>query len=120
MPEPTNAVLSEQIKQLKKDFFEEKKQTRDNLKELEKDFDSNRRVTNELNFNMNYVKETVSDMKDMINGFIGVSNEQNKRIDEFINSDSQKSQKQKLLMSTFQVLGGIVLAILGFLGYGQL
>lgn len=118
--EPTNAVLSEQLSQLRKDFSDHKKTNREEMKELERDLESTRRVTNELNITMNYVKDAVSEMKEMMNSFIGVSNQQNERIDKFINSDSRRSHKRQFVVSVLQVAAGILIALIGIWGSGKI
>ncbi len=119
MTEPTNAVLAEQMRQLRKDFTEEKKSSREERKEMERDLESNRRITNELNITMAYVKDTVSEMKEMMNSFIGIGNAQNQKIDDFINSDNRASHKKNLVVSAIQVCGGILGTLATMWGLGQ-
>ena len=120
MQELNNSVLTEQIRRLRDDFAEHKKTSREEMKELEQDLESTRRVTNELNITMNYVKDTVSEMKDMMNSFIGVSNEQNERIDDFINSDSRMNHKKQFAISVLQVVTGIIITLAGFWLKGEI
>lgn len=120
MTEPNNAVLQEQIKQMRKDFQDFKTSTREDIRQLERDMESNNRTTNELNITMSYVKETVSEMKDMMKGFIGVQNTQNEKIDDFVNSDKRASHKKDFVVSVLQVVSGIIIALIGMWGAGQL
>lgn len=148
MAETTNAVLEEKINQLtqaliahkedtKEDFKERdeklaiyKREIRQELKELEVGIDSAQRVANDVNTSMNYVKDTVGEMKTMVNGFIEMIttqntqidkklNDQNKKIDDFINSDNRRDSKRKFVVSVLQVLAGIIGTILTFWASGK-
>ena len=120
MHEPNNAVLQEQIKQLRKDFQDFKKSTREDIRELEKDMETNNTTTNQLSIMMSYVKDTVSEMKDMMNSFIGVQNAQNQKIDDFVNSDKRMDHKRQFVVSVLQVLAGIFGTILTFWAAGKM
>ncbi len=131
MTEPNNAVLQEQIKQLRKDFQDFKISTREDIRELEKDMEKNNTTTNQLSIMMSYVKDTVLEMKEMMNSFIIVQNDQNKKmgesftaqnekIDGFINSDTRMNHKRQFVVSVLQVASGIIIALLGFWASGQI
>ncbi|AMW99297.1 hypothetical protein [Rummeliibacillus stabekisii] len=148
MAETTNAVLEEKINQLtqaliahkedtKEDFKERdeklaiyKREIRQELKELEVGIDSAQRVANDVNTSMKYVKDTVGEMKTMVNGFIEMIttqntqidkklNDQNKKIDDFVNSDKRMDSKRKFLLSVLQVLAGIIGTIITFWASGK-
>ena len=112
MTEPSNAVLSEQIRQLRKDFHYHKETTKSDVKQLEDEVNRTKEVTHTLNLNMSYVRETVSDTKEMMNTFVTVQNEQTKMINDFINSDNRMSHKRKFWVSVLQVVSGIVLTVI--------
>lgn len=116
---PSNEVLSEQIKQLRKDFYSHKNDTQKYIRQLEDELNETKEKTNTININMSYVRDTVSDMKAMMSEFVKVQNEQSQKIDNFVNSDKRMSDKRKLITSILQVVSGIVIAILGMWGAGQ-
>ena len=147
--EKSNAVLEEQIKQLRQDLIAHKEETKDDfrerdekfttykreirqeLKELELGIDSAQKVANEVNTSMKYVTEAVGEMKKTVNGFIDMIssqnkqidnklNEQNGKIDDFINSDKRRDSKNKLVVSVLQVLAGILATILTFWASGKI
>ena len=149
MAEKSNAVLEEQIKQLRQDLIAHKEETKDDfrerdekfttykreirqeLKELELGIDSAQKVANEVNTSMKYVTEAVGEMKKTVNGFIDMIssqnkqidnklNEQNGKIDDFINSDKRRDSKNKLVVSVLQVLAGILATILTFWASGKI
>ena len=149
MTEPTNAVLAEQIRQLRKDLIAHKDETKEDfkerddklttykreirqeLKELELGIDSAQKVANDVNTSMKYVTEAVGEMKKMVNGFvemISVQNtqidkklsEQNEKIDSFINSDKRRDSKRQFVVSVLQVLAGILATVLGFWASGKI
>ncbi|WP_048825842.1 hypothetical protein [Bacillus sp. B-jedd] len=98
---------------MRKELQDYKKINREEIKELEKEIERAGRTTDTLNITMAYVKDTVSEVKEMMNSFIGVVNEQNKKIDDFINSDKRRESRKQLTVSVLQVLSGIVIAVLG-------
>lgn len=149
MTEPNNAVLAEQIKQLRKDLIahrEEmkedlkdrddkltiyKREIRQELKELESGIDRAQSVANEVNTSMRYVTEAVGEMKNMVNGFIQMIStqntqidnklsEQNRKIDDFVNSDKRRDSKKQFVVSVLQVLAGIIATVLGFWATGKM
>ncbi|WP_144510004.1 hypothetical protein [Bacillus sp. FJAT-22090] len=131
MNEPTNAVLAEQIRQLQKEFKDNKLNTKEELKELEEKLNQTTRVTNEVNLSMQYVKEAVNDMRGMMKEFVGMIttqngqidkkiSEQHKKIDEFINSDKRSDSKKQFIVSIAQVLAGILATVLGFWASGKI
>lgn len=120
MTEPTNAVLAEQIKQLRKDFHDFRSNTKSELKEMEEKVDNTRRIADEVNYSVKYVKEAVDKMDGMMSNFISVVNEQNKKIDDFVNSDKRLSGKRQFIVSVLQVASGIIIALLGFWASGKL
>ncbi len=119
MTEPSNAVLAEQIRQLRKDFNDFKSNTREEIKELEQGVEKTRRLADDVNISMKYVKDAVQEMKDMMKGFITVVNDQNKKIDDFINSDKRRDSKRQFGVSVLQVVSGIVIALLGYWAAGK-
>lgn len=116
MTEPSNAVLSEQVRQLRKDFYYHKEATKSDVKQLEDEVNRTKEATHTLNLNMSYVRETVSETKDMtknmMNEFVKVQNEQSNLINDFINSDNRMSNKRKFWVSVLQVVSGIVLTVI--------
>ena len=146
--EKSNAVLEEQIKQLRKDLITHKEETKEDfrerddkltaykreirqeLKELELGIDSAQKVANDVNTSMKYVTEAVGEMKKTVNGFIDMITSQNKqidnklseqngKIDDFINSDKRRDSKKQLVVSVLQVLAGILATILTFWASGK-
>lgn len=147
--EKSNAVLEEQIKQLRKDFIAHKDETKEDfrerddkltaykreirqeLKELELGIDSAQKVANDVNTSMKYVTEAVGEMKKTVNGFIDMItsqnkqidnklNEQNGKIDDFINSDKRRDSKKQFVVSVMQVLAAILATILSFWATGKI
>lgn len=106
MTEPNNAVLAEQIRQLREEFNTHRIDTRKEIRELDSEVELNRRSTNELNVSMMYVKDTVKEMRELLSGMADVQNKQ--------------TSKNNLLVSILQVAGGIVIAIIGYWAKGQL
>jgi len=90
------------------------------MKELEEDVERARRIADEVNNSTKYVKESVNKMERMMESFIGVVNEQNKKIDDFVNSDKRMDNKKQLIISSLQVASGVILGILGLLFTGKL
>lgn len=117
---PSNGVLAEQIRQLRKEFQEFKKETREETRELEREVEIAREVANRTDYSLGYVKDTVSEMKDMLSNFVKVQNQQNEKIEQFINSDTRHARKKELIVSVLQVFSGIIIAILGFWATGNL
>lgn len=131
MIDPTNAVLAEQIRQLQKDLKDNKRETKEELKELEVKLNQTTRVTDEVNLSMQYVKEAVNDMRGMMKEFVGMMttqngqidkkiSEQHSKIDEFINSDKRNDSKKQFFVSILQVVAGILATVLGFWASGKL
>lgn len=127
MTEPTNAVLAERISALTKELEKTnknvsdfKKETKDEFKDLEQDIEKTRRIADEVNNSTRYVKEAVNEMKNMMNGFINVVNDQNKKIEEFIHSDTRQVNKNTFVVSILQVGAGILVAVLGFWAKGTM
>lgn len=131
MTDPTNAVLAEQIRQLQKDLKDNKRETKEELKELEVKLNQTTRVTDEVNLSMQYVKEAVNDMRGMMKEFVGMMttqngqidkkiSEQHSKIDEFINSDKRNDSKKQFFVSILQVVAGILATVLGFWASGKI
>lgn len=131
MIDPTNAVLAEQIRQLQKDLKDNKRETKEELKELEVKLNQTTRVTDEVNLSMQYVKEAVNDMRGMMKEFVGMMttqngqidkkiSEQHSKIDEFINSDKRHDSKKQFVVSILQVVAGILATVLGFWASGKI
>lgn len=136
MTEPTNAVLAEQIRQLRKDLVAHKEETKEDFREVHKDIkgledsvSSAQKVADQVNHSMNYVTKAVDEMKSLVHGFtqlITTQNdridnkisEQNTKIDSFINSDKRKDSKKQMLVSVLQVGAGIIIAVIGFWAKG--
>ena len=116
--EKSNAVLEEQIKQLRKDLIAHKEETKEDfrerddkltaykreirqeLKELELGIDSAQKVANDVNTSMKYVKEAVGEMKKTVNGFIDMISIQNTQFIEMIGTqntqiDNKLSEQNK-------------------------
>lgn len=133
MTEPNNnvAILAEQLRQLDKEFRENKANMKEELKELEEKLNRTSRVTDEVNFSMQYVKEAIGDMRGMMTEFVTMMttqngqmdkkiSEQHQKIDEFINSDKRHDSKKQFVVSVLQVLAGILATVLGFWASGQI
>lgn len=118
MTEPNNAVLAEQISQLRKDLIAHREETKEDfkerddklttykreirqeLKELELGIDSAQKVANDVNTSMKYVTEAVGEMKKSVNGFIDMIRSQNSQFIEMIGSqntqiDNKLSEQNK-------------------------
>lgn len=149
MNEPINAVLEERIKQLQIELVAHKKQTREEFREVQEEQKANEReiastkaIVSEVNTSMRYVKETVTEMKGLVNGFTELIKEHNKsidkkmddqnqkidtkmdehhkKIDEFINSDKRIESKKHLRVTVLQVVGMIIVALIGLYAGGQM
>lgn len=119
MAEASNAVLEERIKQLNEDFNYFRKSTRQELKDMEVKLDSTSRVAEEVRRSIQYVEKTVTKMDDVMTNFIALvgqqndkmdefTSAQNRKMDDFVNSDKRMSHKKQLIVSTLQVLAGIL------------
>lgn len=73
-----------------------------------------------VNNSMDHIKDSIKKMDGMMEEFISVVNDQNKKIDEFINSDKRMNNKKEMYISVLQVISGIIIAVLGMWGYGQM
>lgn len=138
MNEPSNAVLDEKIKQLERELVNHKKQTReefrevhDELKTIERDIAGTKALVSEVNTSMKHVKEAVSEMKGLVNGFTELMTAHNKsvdnkmdaqgaKIDSFINSDKRLDSKKHLSVSILQVVGMIIVALIGLYAGGKM
>ncbi|MEK4025765.1 hypothetical protein [Sporosarcina sp. FSL W7-1283] len=120
MAEPTNAVLAEQVRQLRKDFHEFRNATKDELKEMEEKVDNTRRIADEVNYSVKYVKSAVDKMEDMMSNFINVVNQQNDKIDDFVNSDKRLNSRRQFVVSVLQVASGIIIALITFWATGKM
>lgn len=106
MASPDNAVLAEQIRQLREEFNTHRSETRKDIRELDQEVEMIRGSQNELNLTMTYVKDTVKEMNKTLIAMADVQNKQ--------------TSKNTLLVSILQVTGGIVIAIIGYWAKGQL
>lgn len=131
MTAPTNEVLDERIKQIKQELDQYKqsnnesmsgfkREVKEEFRDLEQAVEKTRRIADEVNNSTRYVKEAVNEMKGMMNGFIGVVNDQNKKIEEFIHSDTRQVNKNSFVVSILQVGAGILVAVLGFWAKGTM
>lgn len=100
-----NAVLAEQIRQLREEFNTHRSETRKEIRELDQEIDLVRGSQNELNVTMSYVKETVKEM--------------NKTLIAMADAQNKQTSKNTLLVSILQVAGGIMIAIIGYWAKGQ-
>lgn len=105
MASPDNAVLAEQIRQLREEFNAHRSETRKDIRELDQEVELIRGSQNELNLSMTYVKETVKEMNKTLIAMADVQNKQ--------------TSKNTLLVSILQVSGGIIIAIIGYWAKGQ-
>ncbi len=105
MAELNNAVLAEQIRQLREEFNAHRSETRKEIRELDQEIDLVRGSQNELNVTMSYVKETVKEM--------------NKTLIAMADAQNKQTSKNTLLVSILQVAGGIMIAIIGYWAKGQ-
>ena len=149
MSEPSNAVLEEKINQLTRELVAHKKQTREEFREVQEEQKANEReiastkaIVSEVNTSMRYVKEAVAEMKGLVNGFTELIKEHNKSIDKkiddqntkidtkmdeqhkkiegFINSDKRADSKKHFRVTVLQVVGMIIVAIIGLYAGGQM
>lgn len=149
MSEPSNAVLEEKINQLTRELVAHKKQTREEFREVQEEQKANEReilntkaIVSEVNTSMKYVKEAVAEMKGLVNGFTELIKEHNKSIDKkfddqntkidtkmdeqhrkidgFINSDKREESKKHFRVTVLQVVGMIIVAIIGLYAGGQM
>ena len=125
MTEPTNAVLAEQIRQLRKDLNTHKAETKEEFREMNheiKDLGSSissaQKVADQVHHSMKYVTQAVDEMKILVHGFTDLISKQNEKIDSIINSDKKKDSKRTFIVSILQVGAGILIAVLGFLVKG--
>ena len=116
----SNELLSEQMRNLQKEFREFKKETKMEIRELEQDVEVARRLAESADNSMIYVKESVGKMEAMMTSFINVVNAQNEKIDEFINSDKRRDAKKEFVVSVLQVVSGIAIALIGFWASGRI
>src|SRR5690606_2613642 len=100
-----NAVLAEQIRQLREEFNTHRSETRKEIRELDQEIDLVRGSQNELNVTMSYVKETVKEM--------------NKTMIAMADAQNKQTSKNTLLVSILHVAGGIMIAIIGYWAKGQ-
>lgn len=100
-----NAVLAEQIRQLREEFNTHRSETRKDIRELDQEVELIRGSQNELNLTMTYVKETVKEM--------------NKTLIAMADAQNKQTSKNTLLVSILQVAGGIMIAIIGYWAKGQ-
>lgn len=105
MAELTNAVLAEQIRQLREEFNTHRSETRKEIRDLDQEIDLVRGSQNELNVTMSYVKETVKEM--------------NKTLIAMADAQNKQTSKNTLLVSILQVAGGIMIAVIGYWAKGQ-
>lgn len=120
MTEPSNAVLEEKIEAMKKDFYEYRRTTNKELKEIEEKALIAKGVADEVTFSVEYMKDSVDEMKGMMTQFLGVVDAQNTKMDDFVNSNKIVSDKRDFIISILQVASGIIIAVIGYWGYGQL
>lgn len=118
--EPSNAVLSEQVRQLRKDFHDFRQTTKSEMKDMEEKVDNTRRIADEVNYSVKYVKSAVDKMDGMMSSFINVVSQQNEKIDDFINSDKRAGHKRQFVISVLQVVSGIAIAIITFWATGRM
>lgn len=116
----TNAVLAEQIKQLREDFQDFKKDTNKEIKEMELKVENTRRIADEVNYSVRYVQSAVDKMDGMMTNFIKVVGDQNEKIDAFINSDKRTDSKRNYFVSILQVIAGILIALIGMWSTGKM
>lgn len=131
MSEPTNAVLAEMVRQLRYELGEYKKETNADIKEIQYEAERNRRLTDEINHTMKYIHDAVDKMEGMMNNFINITNEQNnkinqvftdqnKTIDDFVNSDKRHDRKKDFIVTVLQITAGIIGTILAFFASGKI
>lgn len=131
MTEPTNAVLAEQVKQIKKELGEFKAQTNAELKDMQESVDRTRRIADEVHYSVRHIKEAVDKMDGMMASFISVVGDQNKKIDQsfslqnekidnFVNSDKRMRHRKELVVSVLQVASGILIALITFWATGKM
>lgn len=101
------------------------------MKNLEKELAATRSLASEVNTSMKYVTTAVDEMKSLVHKFVDMMTEQNKgidkkissqneKIDSFVNSDKRADSKKHLRVSILQVVGMIIVAIIGLLAGGKM
>lgn len=118
--EPTIAVLSERVRQLQQELGDFKRHTKEEMKDMHDNVERTRRIADEVNYSVKYIQDAVDKMDGMMGNFIGVVNDQNKKIDDFINSDKRMDHKRQFVVSVLQVASGIVIALVTFWGAGKM
>lgn len=113
---PSNDVLAEQVRRLREELSEFKR----DLRELDSRVDESERVTSKVDQAMTYMREGMTEMRDLMAGFTAIVQQQNAKIDDFINSDKRITQRHKLLVDILKVAGGIIGTLLGFWATGNL
>lgn len=138
MSEQTNAVLAERVRVLERELVALKKATKEELREmelemktLEKEIANTKSLASEVNTSMKYVTTAVDEMKSLVHKFVDMMTEQNKgidtkissqneKIDSFVNSDKRADSKKHLRVSVLQVVGMIIVAIIGLYAGGKM
>lgn len=126
-----------QIKQLQAELKNHKMDTKEKFKDMHTDMEklenevvTTQRVAEQVNNSMIYVTKAVDDVKSLVTGFTQMFTEHNKgvdkkldtqseKIDSFINSDKRATSKKELTVAVLQVIGGFVIALLGFWATGS-
>lgn len=114
----TNDVLLQRIIYLER---ETKKNIKD-IESLEREVSVINRFTDQMDSSHKYMKESMAEMKSMINSFISIvqkQNEkidqnvvlQNEKIDEFVSSDKRATSKKDFAVSVANAIGTIILTI---------
>ena len=138
MSEQNNAVLAERVRVLEREMASLKKSTREEfrdmeleMKGLEKEIASTKSLASDVNTSMKYVTTAVDEMKSLVHKFVDMMTEQNKgidtkissqneKIDSFVNSDKRADSKKHLRVSVLQVVGMIIVAIIGLYAGGKM
>ncbi|EIT85897.1 hypothetical protein A374_08679 [Fictibacillus macauensis ZFHKF-1] len=120
MGEPTNAVLSEQIKNNRRDFNEFKAEMREELKDLERRIMMTENMTQRIDQTIGFMSQTMTDIKTVVETFNDKTDKQNQKIDAFINSKDRRDSKKNLVVSIVQVVVGAVVALIGLFVTGKI
>jgi methyl-accepting chemotaxis protein len=128
---PSNDVLAEQIRKLREDFNDFKKETRVEVRELDDKVDKVAEVSSRVDQALGYMRENVAEMKNLMTGFTNIVSQQNEQIDKnirsqndkidaFISSDKRAMAKTDLIVSVLTAIGSIIVALLTLWASGKL
>ena len=122
-----NKLVQEQIKNIQEDIREmkeENKEFRNRLSLVE----TSTTATTQTILHMGEMMKRMETMVDTFTKSYSKKQDdlndkldnQNKKIDDFINSDKRRDSKKNFIVSVLQISAGIIIAIIGFLAKGAM